>query len=29
MWVQRDIRLEARPRGFHLVTSYTLEGPTR
>ena len=21
MWIQREIRLEARPRGFHLITS--------
>ncbi len=25
MWVQREIRLEARPRGFHLVTSEVVE----
>lgn len=25
MWVQRTIRLEARPRGFHLVTAEVLE----
>jgi secondary thiamine-phosphate synthase enzyme len=25
MWVQRTIRLPARPRGFHLVTSEVLE----
>jgi secondary thiamine-phosphate synthase enzyme len=38
IWVQRDVRLEPRPRGFHLVTRevvpdaapywrHTLEGP--
>jgi secondary thiamine-phosphate synthase enzyme len=26
MWVQREIRLRARPRGFHLVTREVLEG---
>src|ERR1700759_367182 len=26
MWVQREIRLRARPRGFHLVTREGLEG---
>jgi secondary thiamine-phosphate synthase enzyme len=25
MWVQREIRLNARPRGFHLVTSEILQ----
>jgi secondary thiamine-phosphate synthase enzyme len=25
MWIQREIRLEARPRGFHLVTGDVLE----
>ena len=25
MWTQREIRLEARPRGFHLVTGEVLE----
>jgi secondary thiamine-phosphate synthase enzyme len=25
MWVQREVRLEARPRGFHLVTGEVLE----
>ena len=25
MWVQRDVTLEARPRGFHLVTGEVLE----
>jgi secondary thiamine-phosphate synthase enzyme len=25
MWIQREIRLEARPRGFHLVTDEVLE----
>ena len=25
MWIQREIRLEARPRGFHLVTSEVVE----
>jgi secondary thiamine-phosphate synthase enzyme len=25
MWVQREIRLAARPRGFHLVTAEVLE----
>jgi secondary thiamine-phosphate synthase enzyme len=25
MWVQREIRLQARPRGFHLVTRDVLE----
>jgi secondary thiamine-phosphate synthase enzyme len=24
MWIQRDLRLEPRPRGFHLVTSEVL-----
>ena len=26
MWVQREIRLRPRPRGFHLVTREVLEG---
>ncbi len=26
MWVQREFRLRARPRGFHLVTREVLEG---
>ncbi|MGI8801807.1 MAG: secondary thiamine-phosphate synthase enzyme YjbQ [Solirubrobacteraceae bacterium] len=26
MWAQRDIRLAARPRGFHLVTGEVLDG---
>jgi secondary thiamine-phosphate synthase enzyme len=26
MWVQRELRLAARPRGFHLVTRDVLEG---
>jgi secondary thiamine-phosphate synthase enzyme len=26
MWVQREIRLRERPRGFHLVTREVLEG---
>jgi secondary thiamine-phosphate synthase enzyme len=26
MWVQREIRLRPRPRGFHLVTGEVLEG---
>ena len=26
MWVQREIRLESRPRGFHLVTREVLGG---
>ncbi len=26
MWVQRELRLGARPRGFHLVTGEVLEG---
>ena len=26
MWVQREVRLDPRPRGFHLVTSEVLEG---
>lgn len=26
MWLQRDIRLSARPRGFHLVTEEVLAG---
>jgi secondary thiamine-phosphate synthase enzyme len=25
MWIQREVRLEPRPRGFHLVTSEVLE----
>ena len=25
MWIQREIRLEARPRGFHLVTAEIVE----
>ncbi len=26
MWLQRPIRLEARPRGFHLVTEEVIQG---
>ena len=26
MWIQREIRLRPRPRGFHLVTREVLEG---
>ena len=26
MWVQREITLRSRPRGFHLVTREVLEG---
>jgi secondary thiamine-phosphate synthase enzyme len=26
MWIQRAIKLEARPRGFHLVSAEVLEG---
>ncbi len=26
MWIQRTIRLQAQPRGFHLVTAEVLEG---
>jgi thiamine phosphate synthase YjbQ (UPF0047 family) len=26
MWIQRTIRLPARPRGFHLVTTEVLDG---
>jgi secondary thiamine-phosphate synthase enzyme len=25
MWIQREVRLDARPRGFHLVTSEVLD----
>ncbi len=26
MWLQREVRLDARPRGFHLVTDEIVEG---
>ncbi|HKF80205.1 MAG TPA: secondary thiamine-phosphate synthase enzyme YjbQ [Thermoleophilaceae bacterium] len=26
MWLQREVRLDARPRGFHLVTDEVVEG---
>jgi secondary thiamine-phosphate synthase enzyme len=26
MWIQRELRLEARPRGFHLVTREIIDG---